>query len=173
MSKAAAARAIDERHRPKTTALKAKAPAHLQVRPAAPTDHASLSFFFDTALRRDYFLRRGQLEDMLKGTHHRILIAELDAVLVGVAILTAGVRLVNVLVHPAYRGLQIGAALIERSDAAEVRCKRDMTSGDPLRFYQRLGFKPTGRRNAKGNIEVLRRDGSAAPNAGGCEHADT
>lgn len=129
----------------------------LRVRPAQASDHVPLTFFFDTALRRDYFMRRGQLEDLLTGRHHQVYIAEIDSVLVGVAITTCGSRLINALVHPAYRGLGIGRALIERSGASEVRAKLDMSTGDPTGFYEALGFRTTGERNAKGNIELLRR----------------
>jgi len=139
-------------------------PASLAVRPAQPTDLEPLRFFFDSVLRRDYFIRRGHLEEMLAGAHHRVLLAELDAVLVGVAILTAGTRLVNVLVHPAYRGLGVGAALVERSGAREVRAKLDMSAGDPRAFYRALGFVDTRKSNPKGNIRVLRlRDSRSAP----------
>jgi len=132
-------------------------PARLVIRPAGPTDLTPLAFFCDTALRRDYFVRRGQLAEMLSGKHHRVLVAELDDVLVGVVVQTAGTRLVNVLIHPAYRGLGVGAALVRTSGATEVRCKRDMSTGDPRRFYQALGFVATGEQNDKGNIELLRR----------------
>jgi len=124
----------------------------LAVRPALPGDLVPLRFFFDAMLRRDYFLRTGQLEEMIRGPHHRVLVAEIDTVLVGVAVLTAGSRLVNALVHPAYRGLGIGSELIRRSGATQVRVKTDMSAGDPSAFYQSLGFVPTGRRNARGNI---------------------
>jgi len=127
------------------------------VRPAGASDAVPLGFFFDTVLRRDYFLKRGQLRDILSGRHHRVFVAELDGVLVGVAILTRGTRLVNALVHPAYRGLGIGRALIERSGAREVWAKIDMSTGDPRPFYRRLGFGSTGQFNGKGNIELLRR----------------
>jgi ribosomal protein S18 acetylase RimI-like enzyme len=133
------------------------APYDLVLRPARETDHVPVQFFFDTALRRDYFLRRGQLADMLRQKHHRVLVAELDGVLVGIAVLTRGERLVNVLVHPAYRGLRIGRALVEASSAREVRAKIDVSSGDPRPFYKSLGFRRTGRFNRKGNIELLRR----------------
>lgn len=131
--------------------------AALRLRPASASDQRPLEFFFDALLRRDYFLRRGQLAEMLRGERHQVLIAEIDAVLVGVAVLTRGARLVNVLVHPAYRGLGIGRALVERSAAREVRAKLDVSAGDPRGFYRRLGFASTGRRNGKGNIEILRR----------------
>ena len=138
-------------------ATKGSRVARLIVRPAVRSDLEPLSFFFDTVLRNDYFLRRGQLEDMLAGKHHELLVAELDEVLVGLVIKTAGKRLVNVLVHPGYRGLGIGRQLIERSAATEVRCKLDMSTGDPRGFYTALGFEPTGERSAKGNVEVLRK----------------
>lgn len=131
--------------------------AKLHVRRAGRTDHEPLTFFFDTVLRHDYFLRRGQLEDMLEGTHHAVYVAEVDHVLVGVAISTAGCRLVNVLVHPAYRGLGVGSALIAATGATQVRAKLDMTAGDPRPFYEQLGFERTGQFNEKGNIELMLR----------------
>ncbi len=137
--------------------VSSRRPAALTVRPAGPIDFEPLSFFFDTALRRDYFIRRGQLKEIVEGSHHRVFIAEIDGVLVGVAITTRGSRLVNALVHPGYRGLGIGRALIESSGASEVRVKLDMSSGDPTAFYRTLGFEHTGEMNAKGNIELMRR----------------
>ena len=131
-------------------------PATLTVRPASRSDLVPLGFFFDAILRRDYFLRRGQLEDLVGGRYHRVFIAEIDAVLVGVAITTSGSRLVNALVHPAYRGLGIGKELVSCSGATEVRAKLDMSTGDPRGFYRSMGFVSTGERNEKGNIEVLR-----------------
>lgn len=141
-----------------TAAPTASAPAELVVRPAHPGDLAPLSFFFDTALRKDYFVRRGQLQEILSGPHHSVYVAEIDAVLVGVAITTAGTRLINALVHPAYRGLGIGRALVEGSGAKQVRAKIDMSTGDPRGFYAELGFRETGERNEKGNIELMVRD---------------
>jgi GNAT superfamily N-acetyltransferase len=134
--------------------------ARLAVRPACQTDLVPLNFFFDTALRRDYFVRRGQLEDFVNGHHHEVYVAEIDAVLVGVAITTRGSRLVNALVHPAYRGLGIGKALLERSGATEVRAKLDMSTGDPRGFYRALGFVSTSARNDKDNVELMRRRSS-------------
>jgi GNAT superfamily N-acetyltransferase len=130
-------------------------PLTLTVRPAGRSDLVPLNFFVDTVLRRDYFMRRGQLEDLVTGRYHQVYVAELDTVLVGIAVTTRGSRLINALVHPAYRGLGIGKALIDRSGATEVRAKLDMSTGDPRGFYRRLGFVSTGVRNEKGNIEVL------------------
>lgn len=137
----------------------------LTVRPALLSDHAPLQFFFDTVLRRDYFLRRGQLEEMLRSDRHSVFVAEFDLVLVGVAVLTRGARLVNALVHPAYRGLGVGRALVEESGAREVRAKLDMSTGDPRSFYASLGFSPTGERNGKGNIELMRRRSDTPPDS--------
>lgn len=131
--------------------------ARIHLRRAVPEDLDALQFFFDTALRRDYFLRRGQLEEILRGRRHVAWTATLDDVLVGVALLTRGARLVNVLVHPAYRGLGVGRALVEHSGARSVRAKLDMSTGDPTAFYEGLGFHGRGRRNEKGNIELLHR----------------
>lgn len=132
-------------------------PAQLKVRAAQPADVETLQFFFDTALRRDYFIRRGQLADLVSDRYHNVYVAELDNVLVGVAVATRGQRLVNALVHPAYRGLGIGRALVDSSRVTEVRAKLDMSTGDPRPFYQRLGFKSTGARNKKGNVELMKK----------------
>lgn len=129
----------------------------LRLRPANRTDAVPLGFFFDAILRKDYFMRRGQLDDMLASPYHQVLIAEIDSILVGVAVTTRGTRLVNVLVHPAYRGLGIGRALVGGSGATEVRVKLDMSSGDPRGFYKSLGFRPAGRLNGKGNIARMRK----------------
>ncbi len=128
----------------------------LTVRPAGAGDAVPLGFFFDALLRKDYFLRRGQLADMLRSPYHQVYVAEIDAVLVGVAVTTRGTRLVNALVHPAYRGLGIGRALVQYSGATEVRAKLDMSSGDPREFYRTLGFESVGRDSKKNNIENMR-----------------
>jgi len=137
--------------------------ARLTVRRAQPGDRVPLSFFFDAILRRDYFLRRGQLEDILNGPHHEVYVAEIDAVLVGVAITTRGSRLINAIVHPAYRGLGIGRALLRKSKVTEVRAKLDMSTGDPRGFYRALGFESTGIRNEKNNIEIMRLNQNGVP----------
>ncbi len=128
----------------------------LTVRPAGASDAVPLGFFFDAMLRKDYFLRRGQLADMLRNPYHQVYVAEIDTVLVGVAVTTRGTRLVNALVHPAYRGLGIGRALVQYSGATEVRAKIDMSNGDPRAFYRSLGFESVGREGKKGNIENMR-----------------
>lgn len=135
----------------------ASAGVRIEVRRALRSDETAIEFFVDTVLRRDYFLRRGQLADILSGKYHEVFVAELDGVLVGIAITTSGARLINALVHPAYRGLSIGRALVEESGVREVRAKTDVSTGDPRGFYQALGFESTGIRNAKGNIELMRR----------------
>jgi ribosomal protein S18 acetylase RimI-like enzyme len=121
-----------------------------------PGDLVPLTFFFDTLLRRDYFIRRGQLEEILRGPHHQLYVAEMDGILVGAAVTTGGSHLVNILVHPAYRRLGIGEALVRASGAQSVSVKLDMSAGDPRGFYEALGFERSGRRNGKGNIELMR-----------------
>jgi GNAT superfamily N-acetyltransferase len=136
-----------------------RTPVALAVRPAGASDAVPLGFFFDAVLRKDYFLRRGQLADMLRSPYHQVFVAEIDTILVGIAIQTRGTRLVNVLVHPGYRGLGIGRALVQHSGATEVRVKLDMSTGDPRGFYAALGFEPAGRTPGNGHIEVMRRRG--------------
>ena len=135
----------------------AGAPVALTVRLADKRDAVPLGFFFDTVLRKDYFLRRGQLADMLHSPYHRVFVAEIDAILVGIAITTQGTRLVNALVHPGYRGLGIGRALVQHSGATEARVKCNMSTGDPRGFYAALGFESAGRAGDNDHIEIMRR----------------
>ena len=44
--------------------------AELTVRRSEASDEIPLGFFFDTVLRKDYFVRRGQLNDILNGKYH-------------------------------------------------------------------------------------------------------
>jgi len=149
-------------------------PARLVVRRATAGDLVPLTFFFDTLLRRDYFLRRGQLAEILRGVHHQLYVAELDSILVGAAVTTGNSHLVNILVHPAYRRLGIGEALVRASGAQSVSAKLDMSAGDPRSFYEALGFEGTGHKNSKGNIELmrLRSAGSIARSDAASQRAD-
>ncbi|MBK8913591.1 MAG: GNAT family N-acetyltransferase [Phycisphaerales bacterium] len=133
----------------------------LQIRPALPGDHVPLQFFFDTTLRRDYFMRRGQLRDMLRGGRHRVWVAELAGVLVGVAITTARARLVNLLVHPACRGIGLARALVRAASPVDARVKTDGSAGDPRGFFRSLGFVSAGATPHKPHIELM----VAAPSA--------
>ena len=140
--------------------------ATIGIRRATPHDLEALTFFCDTVLRRDYFIRKGQLREMLEGTRHQVFVGELDRVLVALAVVTRPGRLVNALVHPAYRRLGIGRALLRVVAPREIRVKKDMHSGDPSAFYQRLGYQPTGESNERGNIELFTAaSGSAARSA--------
>lgn len=159
---------------PATWAEAARPAARLTVRAATEGDLVPLSFFFDAILRRDYFLRRGQLREIVCGQRHRAFVAEIEGVLVGVAIVSAGARLINVLVHPAYRGLGIGRTLVSASGATEVRVKRDMSTGDPREFYRSLGFVETGSDSSKDNVARMQmaRVGEATAAPAGAERAD-
>ncbi len=61
----------------------------LVLRKAMPSDLAALEFFFDTAAAADYFVRAGNSRICSKSERHEVYVAEIDLVLVGVAI-TAG-----------------------------------------------------------------------------------
>ncbi len=144
-------------------AVRAPVPAfRLMLRLATRRDEVPLQFFFDALLRNDYFLRRGQLKEMLRGRYHQVWVAEIDTILVGVAITTRGTRLVNVLVHPSYRGLGIGRALVGQSGASEVRVKLNGRGGDPRGFYQALGFQQAKGDSGKDHIQLMSRTQTAA-----------
>lgn len=140
-----------------TGSVGCKAGTAVAVRSATIDDADAIEFFADTVLRRDYFLRRGQLADMIGSKRHVVLIAEFRRLIVGIAILTRGKRLANLLVHPAVRGIGVGSRLVRESGARSVRAKVDMSTGDPRRYYERLGFRSTGRWTRTRRVELMER----------------
>ena len=117
----------------------------LVIRRADPRDLTAVTFFVDTCLRNDYFFRTGHLQAMLASARHRVSLIILDDALVGLAITTRPATLVNLLIHPAYRGLGIGTTVLKHVNPSAVRCKTDMSTGDPGRFYAKNAFRPHAR----------------------------
>lgn len=121
----------------------AETPAPVQIRPATPGDAAAVSAFFDEHLRSDAWIPRALIRDVIERADHELLLATANAQIVGVA-LTAGPRiLTNLLVHPLYRSVGIGTALLKRVDPDAVRVKVDMSTGNPTAYYVSHGFRPT------------------------------
>lgn len=127
-----------------------------RIRDANPDDFDALMTFIDAELRRDYFIPREQLRQVLGGRYHTCLIAVEDGRVLGVAIVTKARRqLVNLLVAGCERNRGLGSALLSRSRAELVRAKIDVSDGDPRDFYCSRGYMRTGEFNKRRNIELL------------------
>jgi GNAT superfamily N-acetyltransferase len=127
------------------------------IRRARLDESDAIGFFVDCVLRRDYYIRRAQLEEILSGKRHETFVALEGNWIVAFAILTRGSRLVNILVHPSYRGVGLGQAMIEASEAKSVRVKLDMVSGDPTEFYKRVGFRTSHAKSGVEHIVIMER----------------
>lgn len=113
------------------------------IRDASPFDFAPIREFLDRYLRRDYFVRDGQLLAVLGGRYHRCVVAEDPPVILGVGIISRARRqLINLLVCPDWRGQGLGTAIFERLSPRLIRVKYNMSTGSPALFYDRLGFEP-------------------------------
>lgn len=127
-----------------------------EIRRAQLDDESALGEFLDSHLRKDYFVTRAQLHEILDGRYHEMVVATDSCTIVGIAIMTRSARtLVNLLVRPADRRRGIGDALLSFLQVERIRAKLDVSDGDPRDFYRNRGFRSTGRFNIKRNIEIM------------------
>jgi len=112
--------------------------------------------FVDIYLRRDWMVpRRFLAYEISRGS---VYIAETGTILIAWAVCNDG-RLWNLLVHPKYRGQRIGGAFMEHLKPHMIHSKSDQSTGDPIQFYEKLGYKRTqtgtGRKH---NIDIMEID---------------
>jgi ribosomal protein S18 acetylase RimI-like enzyme len=112
--------------------------ADLVYRLAEKEDLKPLQDFIDKYLRKDYFLPEAKLITIVSRKCSYICIY--DNKIVGFIYVDSGKRLFNLFVHPEFRSQGIGKHLVELSKPKSVRCKINMSSGNPLEFYKQLGF---------------------------------
>jgi ribosomal protein S18 acetylase RimI-like enzyme len=110
----------------------------ISYRIAEEVDLTALQAFIDKYLRKDYFLPKAKLETIISRKCAYIALDN-DAV-VGFIYVDSGKRLFNLFVHPDYRKNGIGKALMDLTHPKSIRCKINMSSGDPTAFYRKLGY---------------------------------
>lgn len=106
----------------------------------------------------DYFIPTRQHGDYLK--YYTTLLAFIQNQLVGWAVRQRDGTLIHLLVASNFRGKGIGAALLKMLTPTAVRSKSDQSTGDPLAFYLKHGFKKTSDKKIgkHENIDVLARE---------------
>lgn len=126
------------------------------IRNAVTDDFAIVGAFLDAHLRRDFFVPRKQLEHVLTGRYHEMVLAFDQERLVGLAIMTKAQRtLVNLLVEPCERKRGIGDALLSQLRAERVRTKLNVSDGDPSGYYRKRGYRDSPERTGKKHIKVM------------------
>ena len=135
------------------------------IRNAVASDYGALVAFLDEFLRRDYFIRRRQLQEILGGRYHEALLAVDDERILGVAITTRRLRtLVNLLVRPCERKRGIADALLFRLRVERIRVKTNVSDGDPTGYYLKRGYRMSPERTGKPHIRIAVVDLDSPPN---------
>lgn len=137
----------------------------IHIREADLKDMERLVLFFDTHLAGDWFMFKGKWLKILTGTDSRggqhtpdvCAIAENDGgEIVGIAIMSRYTKkLFNLIVHSSYRKQGVGKALLDYLKPRHVRCKTDMSSGNPKEYYERLGYVHVGNYDLWGNRTLI------------------
>ena len=114
----------------------------VQFRRGNKEDAADLMKFIDVHLRKDYFMPKAKLQHILE--EQCVYIAVHDGIIIAYAHVGKNRRLFNLLVSPDYRNKGIGRELISLCNATSIRCKLNMSTGDPTEYYKKLGFGLSG-----------------------------
>lgn len=138
----------------------------LTYRPANESDLSAIVEFVDFWLSggakklglpgagADCFVPHGQQQAYIK--YKVIYICEDADKLIGWAVKSKSQTLIHLLVHPDYRGKAVGTNLLKIIDPQLVRSKSDQSTGNPLPFYLKHGYKIVHKSQGKHkNIDIL------------------
>lgn len=140
---------------------------NIYYRTAVPVDLAIIREFTDFWLSgkgytakvpgagHDFFIPTQRHSDYLK--NYTTLLAFDQNKLTGWAVRQRDGTLIHLLVSSFYRGQGIGAHLLKLLTPTTVRSKSDQSTGDPLEFYLKHGFKKTSdqKTGKHQNIDIL------------------
>lgn len=124
----------------------------MNYRKGTPDDYEQIKTFVDTYLT-DYFMPESKIDTILTGGDgknrwsnkpSKVFLAFDKDNIVGLIFMSNVGTLWNILIHPDYRKKGVGKELIALANPKKVRCKWNMSSGDPTEFYKKLGFGSVG-----------------------------
>ena len=136
------------------------------IREATIDDMDNLVSFFDTNLKGDWFMLKNKWLKILTGIasdgskHTPDICAIVEDrevhILVAVAVMSRYTKkLFNLIVRGDYRNQGIGKMLMEYLHPRYVRCKTDMTAGNPIKFYEKLNYVHVGNYDLWGNKALV------------------
>ena len=122
---------------------------NITYRKAVEGDINNVVSFLDLYLRKDYFVPKSKIRSLICGRHEAakpdvVWLAFIEKLIVGLCFVSRKGTLWNILVHPDYRNNGIGTELIRLSNPKKIRCKWDMSTGNPAKFYHNLGYGNMG-----------------------------
>lgn len=104
----------------------------------------------------DYFVPKGQQIGYLK--YKTTYISTFNDKIIGWAVKSKNKTLIHLLVSSEYRGKGIGGHLLDILNPAFIRSKSDQSTGNPLAFYQKHGYKIVEPNTGKHkNIDIMQR----------------
>ena len=121
------------------------------IRKATKEDIETVSKFLDDYYRKDYFVPKKNIVRMITGEVDpkfgknrqpvHVMLSEDERGISGLAICTRSNTLIQLLVRDDQRGKGLGTKLLEIINPKKIRCKTDVSFGDPTGFYLKHGFK--------------------------------
>lgn len=103
----------------------------------------------------DYFVPKARQEKYLN--KYDVRIATMADCVVGWAVMGKNNCLIHLLVNPTLRRCNIGKTLVKQLSPSSIRLKTDQKAGNPIVFYEKLGYEPKGPKltGKKKNIQLL------------------
>jgi len=103
----------------------------------------------------DYFVTKNQHKSYFKNCH--VFIALDGDKIIGWGVKEKSNVLIHLLIDANYRNIGLGKRMMKAINPMIIRSKSDQQTGDPRKFYEKLGYKivcknKTGRKN---NIELM------------------
>jgi GNAT superfamily N-acetyltransferase len=105
----------------------------------------------------DFFIPKSRHQDYLR--KYTTVLAFLQSQVIGWAVRQRDGSLIHLLVSADHRGQGIGKQLLKMLDPTIIRSKSDQSTGDPLKFYMKAGYKKTSdvKIGKHKNIDLLSR----------------
>lgn len=126
-------------------------------------DYLAVQEWLDRHLRGDYLFKKGHLLSIIRRPTSKLYAILLDGMYCGTIVYYNGSVLHNIMIAEEFRGLGIGEACIRHLEPQLIRAKTNMQAGDPVPYYQTLGYKPDHCDPERPHIVVMTKDKDPVP----------
>lgn len=127
----------------------------ITIEQCGPEDLEPMLDRLETLLHEDYFFRRKHFNAILVRENAQVWAIRVDEDFAAIAITYNGSTLQNLYVHPEHRRQGIGAAVLAYLNPTLVRAKANMSQGNPVPFYELLGYRTVGADAKKPHIVLM------------------
>lgn len=129
----------------------------VEIVEAQEKDIPEILGFTDIFLRRDWMINKQRLMSYVK--NYRVLIARSASKIIALGICKKEPCTLYLLyVHPKHRSQKIGFKLLQKLKPEIVRARINQTTGNPVPYYEKLGYFVEVARDPKNrNICIMRK----------------